>query len=139
MLHLVLVYTSKSGCDPHILHVQIKTLSRKFRNIYWRKPDYNIMRYVMTAAIALVLGTTYLNEGKPSDPADLQDIQSVMGAPLTSVQTSGSAQRQLSSHILQNMKTPHIADFSSFLRARDACSRLLNDRWQTRRGVRSRV
>lgn len=62
--------------------VQLYTLAHKYACIYWRSPDYNLTRYAMSAIIALVIGTTFMGEGRPKSPVSIQDIQSVVGVLL---------------------------------------------------------
>lgn len=64
---------------------QLVVLSNKFRVIYWRKPDYNLMRFLMTIVIALALGSTFFGLGDLPDPAELADVQNVLGVLFTSV------------------------------------------------------
>lgn len=67
------------------LLTQLAVLSNKFRVIYWRKPDYNLMRFVMTAVIGIALGTTFFELGELPEPAELADVQNVLGVLFTSV------------------------------------------------------
>lgn len=64
---------------------QLRVLTNKFRVIYWRKPDYNLMRFVMTLFIAVALGSTFYGLGDLPEPATLGDVQNVLGVLFTSV------------------------------------------------------
>lgn len=64
---------------------QLTVLTKKFRVIYWRKPDYNLMRFAMTVVIAVALGTTFFGLGDLPEPAELGDVQNVLGVLFTSV------------------------------------------------------
>jgi hypothetical protein len=37
-------------------------LTQKFFKIYWRSPNYNFVRFLMTLMIAIILGLVYLGE-----------------------------------------------------------------------------
>eukprot|EP00892_Ulva_mutabilis_P008760 jgi/Ulvmu1/6256/UM028_0114.1 len=68
---------------------QLTVLSNKFRVIYWRKPDYNLMRFVMTVVIALALGSIFFGLGDLPTPTELADVQNVLGVLFTSVSFMG--------------------------------------------------
>lgn len=63
--------------------VQARVLLRKYFAYYWRAPHYNFVRLIMTFAIALVYGLTYLNQGRPlhegATSAGIDVVQNVMG------------------------------------------------------------
>jgi len=62
---------------------QAKMLLFKYFAYYWRAPNYNFVRIIITLSIALIYGLTYLNEGKALDPgsesADFATVQNIMG------------------------------------------------------------
>lgn len=58
-------------------------LTKKFFITYWRDPSFNGMRFLMTAAIALVLGTLYLGVGWTNLWDYIQLIEVCVSRPLT--------------------------------------------------------
>ncbi|KAI3428353.1 hypothetical protein D9Q98_006733 [Chlorella vulgaris] len=61
-------------------NMQRAVLTQKFFKIYWRSPNYNFVRFLMTLMIAIILGLVYLGEGD-LDPAgaDVATVQNIMG------------------------------------------------------------
>lgn len=43
--------------------VQFQALLWKFAKTYWRFPEYNAIRYLLTLVMALLIGTNFLNLG----------------------------------------------------------------------------
>jgi ABC-type multidrug transport system ATPase subunit len=62
---------------------QAKELLRKYFAYYWRASHYNFVRLIMTLAIALVYGLTFLNEAKVlhngSTSVGIDVVQNIMG------------------------------------------------------------
>ena len=58
---------------------QRKQLIKKYWLIYWRSPNYNFIRIVMTVAIALVYGLIFLNKADFGSIASVASIQSISG------------------------------------------------------------
>jgi len=63
--------------------VQFQALLWKFAKTYWRFPEYNAIRYLLTLVMALLIGTNFLNLG--SKRKTQQDVLNVMGALFISV------------------------------------------------------
>lgn len=60
------------------LHVQFLHCFTKHLKTYWRSPAFNGMRYVMSAAMALLFGSIYWDQG--SDIQTNTDVQNILGA-----------------------------------------------------------
>lgn len=62
---------------------QYKMLLKKFIILYWRNPNYNFVRIIMTIAIAVVYGITYINQGDipkaPGTTTSIANVQNVLG------------------------------------------------------------
>ena len=43
--------------------MQVAALAVKFNSVYWRTPSYNFVRYAITVASALVMGSIYYKAG----------------------------------------------------------------------------
>ena len=44
--------------------MQVEALAVKFKSVYWRTPSYNFVRYAITVASALVMGSIYYKAGE---------------------------------------------------------------------------
>ncbi|KAK8938646.1 Pleiotropic drug resistance protein 15 [Platanthera zijinensis] len=62
---------------------QFKICVWKYRCIYWRSPDYNLSRLVMTLVTALLLGSIFWKIGQRR--GNSQDLMSVIGAMFLAV------------------------------------------------------
>lgn len=60
------------------LQVQFVLCFKKHLKTYWRSPAFNGMRYVMSAAMALLYGSIYWDQG--SDLQTNTDVQNILGA-----------------------------------------------------------
>eukprot|EP00850_Spirogloea_muscicola_P018226 SM000165S02187 [mRNA] locus=s165:830:10558:+ [translate_table: standard] len=58
--------------------VQFTACLWKWRQTYWRTPEYNVVRYFYTLTVALLIGTIFWNLG--SKRSTQQDVLNVMGA-----------------------------------------------------------
>lgn len=65
------------------LSTQSRELVKKYFSYYWHAAEYNFVRIMMTTAIAVLYGLTYLNEAKKIRPgssgAGIDTIQNVLG------------------------------------------------------------
>lgn len=58
---------------------QRRQLLWKYALCYWRSPDYNATRILMTCLTALVYGIVYINQGKLHPPVEVATVQNIMG------------------------------------------------------------
>lgn len=83
---------SISGRYAIPIRVQERVLIRKFFISYWRAPQYNLVRMVLTLIIALVYGSIYWGAGdvpKAPERANVNDVQNIMGILYSSVSFMG--------------------------------------------------
>ena len=59
----VLPYVMHMCCAVTLDPVRVQTLLKKFSIAYWRTPEYNYMRVIVTVSMAFVLGTLYWKIG----------------------------------------------------------------------------
>ncbi|KAL4427934.1 hypothetical protein ABPG75_002023 [Micractinium tetrahymenae] len=85
-----LVEEGRKGSEPLSLSTayatsmatQLRVVTQKWFKLYWRNPNYNFVRFIMTICIALILGLVYLNQGKlgnSGDTVDVSTVQNIMG------------------------------------------------------------
>ncbi|KAL4448626.1 hypothetical protein ABPG75_005845 [Micractinium tetrahymenae] len=68
------------GTYAATLGVQLAELLRRQATRYWRLPEYNAIRLLVTLAFALVVGTLYWNKGQvPREGATSTDVTNIMG------------------------------------------------------------
>eukprot|EP00955_Chlamydomonas_euryale_P032165 337038-Chlamydomonas_euryale.AAC.2 len=49
-------------------------LPRRYGAIYWRTPQYNFLRFITTAVVAVFCGTIYFRIGQLDDPTSSSEI-----------------------------------------------------------------
>jgi len=65
-------------------NVQFHVLLDKFIKQYWRTPSYNLMRLTQTLIVSFIYGATYYKQGVIHSPAQMSDVQNVMGVMFSS-------------------------------------------------------
>jgi len=70
---------------------QVAALMRKYGAIYWRTPQYNFLRFITTAVVAVFCGTIYFRIGQLDDPTSSSEIDAVIGVIYLTVSFLGMA------------------------------------------------
>eukprot|EP00887_Chlorella_sp_A99_P001837 scaffold19.g1837.t1 len=58
-------------------------LAGRYATVYWRSPDYNAVRIIMTLVVAIVYGLTYMGEGRLKSIITIATIQNIVGLSFT--------------------------------------------------------
>ncbi|GAX73712.1 hypothetical protein CEUSTIGMA_g1165.t1 [Chlamydomonas eustigma] len=69
-----------AGCVVGYESVEVIALTVKFNSAYWRMPSYNFVRYIVTIASALILGSIYFQKGViTGESVPFSNVQAVGG------------------------------------------------------------
>ena len=56
----------------------------KYSSSYWRNPNYNYLRFIMTVLVSCTFGSMYFKAGAAVDPMPFSSIQAIGGVIYTS-------------------------------------------------------